>query len=207
MHDRPSSTRRSLTARTRATGFALFVLLAVALAGTPALAQESLPADIEAAIHLKVLSFDGNLPARPGDQLTLAVVYDPSDPDSVKQSAAIRAAFTALTKRAPVQNKTVHVTAIPYSASSLTADLTAQRVDIIYVCAGVQRDAVAAITAAARPRNAPTLTNTRQGLQWGLAIGVLRVDDKPKIFVNLDSVKHLGMKLNPALLRLAEVLR
>ena len=130
-----------------------------------------------------------------------------SGASSTKQSAAIRAAFATLAKRVTVQNKSVLTVVIPYNAVSLTTDLVAQRADVIYVCSGIQRDAVSTIVAAARPRNAPTLTNARHALLWGLAIGVVRVDDKPKIVVNLTAVKYLGMKLNPALLRLAEVVQ
>lgn len=201
MTDDSTPTRASVCAR-----IALWAVLAIALWGAAARADEALPVDIEAAIDLKVLSFDANLTERPGDRITIVVVYEPSDADSVKQSAAVRTAFAALARKVSVQSKAVLVAAIPYNAISLATDLAAQRADVIYVCSGVQRDAVGAIVAAARPRNAPTLTNSRHGLQWGLAIGVVRADDKPRIVVNLPAVKYLGMKLNPALLRLAEVI-
>jgi hypothetical protein len=191
----------------RAPRVGMFVLLAIALWSANARAEETVPVDIEAAIHLKVLSFDSNMVARPGDRLVIAVVHEPSDAESVKQSAAIRGAFSTLARKVSVQRKTVSVVGVPYSPLTLAADLAAQRADVIYVCAGIPRDAIGAITVAARPRNAPTLTNTRYGVQSGLAIGVVRVDDKPKIIVNLAAVKYLGMKLNPALLRLAEVLQ
>lgn len=185
----------------------VLALLAIVLSSTPGFADEPLPVDIEAAIHLKVLSFDANLTDRPGERITIAVVYEPSDPESVKQSAAIRAALATLAKRVTVQNKSVLIATIPYNPVSLVADLAAQRSDVIYVCSGIQREAVSAIVVAARPRNTPTLTNARHAVMWGLAIGVIRVDDKPKIIVNLAAVKYLGMKLNPALLRLAEVVQ
>ena len=202
--------RRQAPARRRGLGLAL-VLLALALISPPhsagASEVEELNPDLAAQLHLKILSYDRALPARAHGRLVLGILYRPEREESERVRASMQAAFIERAGRTPVQGMTLSVMPIACGdPKTLQKRLQDAGVNLLYVTPGLE-DVVGAIATAALALKAPTLTGRRGLIDAGLAVAVVTHDEKPAIAVNLPVAKALGMDLDPALLRLAEVRR
>lgn len=194
---------RGLFARLPRIGLLVVVALAVL---TPGRAHaQRVPADIEAAIHLKVLSFDSALKAKVANGMVIGVVYNGD-----KESAAVATAMaTALTQLADKKKMTVHGKAVKVVTIPLGADLD-QRIATVgaaYVSINLAAEQLAAIAKVAEARKVPTLSSSRAYLSSGVAIAVVAKDGKPAIVVHAGNAKRSGMILDSKLLRLAEVIK
>lgn len=201
---------RHAPARRRGLGLAL-VLLGLALlapqhsAGASEI--EELNPDLAAQLHLKILSYDRALPARAHGRLVLGILYRPEREESERVRAGMQAAFIERAGRTPVQGMTLSVMPIACGdPKTLQRRLQDAGVTVLYVTPALE-DALGPITAAALALKVPTLAGRRGLIDAGLAVAVVTRDDKPAIAVNLPVAKELGMDLDTALLRLAEVKR
>lgn len=168
-------------------------------------AAESVAPDLEAALHLKILTYDRNLKSR-GNRLVIGVIYKAGAEPSEKSRSAMVSAFQALAKKVTVQGLKPSVVAVAFEAGTLAKRLQDAGVNVIYVAAGLD-EALGGIAETAAQLKVPTLTARRGDVERGLAVGVVAADGKPRIVVNLAAAKAAGMDLDPKLLGLAEVLR
>ena len=76
----------------------------------------------------------------------------------------------------------------------------------VYFCPGLDRDVAEALKVT-RSKSIRTLTGSRAYVKAGIAIGIINVQDKPKLLVNLPASRAEGAKLDSAILRVAEVIR
>jgi hypothetical protein len=195
---------RGLFARMPRIGLLLVVALVV-LAPGRAHAQR-VPPDIEAAIHLKVLSFDSALKAKVATAgMVIGVVYN-GDKES---QAAATAMATALTQLADKKKMTVHGKAVKIVTIPLGADLDQRlaTVGAAYVSINLAAEQLASIAKVAEARKVPTLSSARAYLSSGVAIAVVAKEGKPAIVVHAGNAKRSGMILDSKLLRLAEVIK
>lgn len=181
------------------------LLLAFALLA-PRVAAAQVPPDLEAAIHLKVLSFDSRLKARlTKDTFVIAVVHG-SDTASQAAAASIAKAFTTIVseKRLRFHGKPIRAITVAFGAdlAERVADAAA-----LYVSAGSDAAQLATIARLAETRKLPTLCGSREYLASGIAIAVIAKNDKPAIVVHAANAKRAEMVLDSKLLRLAEILR
>lgn len=185
--------------------FALVVSAIVMLAPARAQAQR-VPAEIEAAIHLKVLSFDSALKAKVGSGGLVIGVVHAGDKDSQAAATEIANAFTLLAdkKKMTVHGKSVRVVTILLGAD---IDERLSKVGAAYVSPNVAAEQLAAIAKSAATRRVPTLSSSRVYLSNGLAIAVIAKQGKPAIVVHAGNAKRAGMTLDSKLLRLAEVIK
>jgi hypothetical protein len=186
----------------RAAARTLAALLIVAAA--PAVAADELAPDLQATLHLKVLSYDRALKKRSGGAVAIAVLHAPGDQASEKAARAVAAAFSTLAGKVTVQGMKATVVVIAADPAKLDEQLAGATV--VYAASGLEKS-LDAIVAAATRRKAPTLTSSRDAVVRGMAIGVVRAGDKPKIVINLKATKQLGMDVDPKLLRLAELVK
>ncbi|MFO0579248.1 MAG: YfiR/HmsC family protein [Polyangia bacterium] len=168
---------------------------------------EELNPVLTAQLYLKILSYDRALAARSRGKLVLGILYRPEREESERVRAALQAAFIERVGHTPVQGMGLTVTPIPLGdPKTLLKRLQDAGVTLMYVTPGLE-DATGAITAAAQTLRAPTLTGRRSLLESGMAIAVVIKEESPAIVINLPVAKTLGMDLDTALLRLAEVKR
>jgi hypothetical protein len=179
-------------------------LLALALPPSvrAASAEESVAAELEATLHLKILSYDRNLKKRSGGKLVIGVLGRADDRGA--SGAAVATAFRELAKKVTVQEMKPAVVELTLDGSDLQERLRAQGVTVVYLAPGLE-GSVAEIDEAARGVGAATLTGRRSGVDAGVAVAVIADGKKPKIVINLPVAKKLGMDLDPSLLKLAEV--
>lgn len=189
----------------RRAGATLVALLVAAALSLPvAAAEETLAADLQATLHLKILSYDRNLKKRSGGKLVIAVLARSDDQASAGDGAALAKAFRDLAKKTTVQDMKPSVVELAYDGTDLGARLEQNGVTVVYLAPGLD-GSVAEIHEAARKVGAATLTGRRSGLDAGIAVAVVSDGKKPRILVNLPVAKKLGMDLDPSLLKLAEV--
>lgn len=167
---------------------------------------QRVPAEIEAAIHLKVLSFDSALKAKVGNGGLVIGILHAGDKDSQAAATEIANAFTLLAdkKKMTVHGKSVRVVTIPVGAD---IDQRLATVGAAYVSVNVAAEQLAAIAKSASTRKVPTLSGSRVYLSNGLAIAVIAKEGKPAIVVHAGNAKRSGMTLDSKLLRLAEVIK
>ena len=185
----------------RAHGWRIAIALAVMLCvGRPAQAGD-LPADLEVAIHLKILSFDDGLKSVTGNTIVIAVLYPAKDNAGVGEYVA---AITDLSQKVQVHGKKVRAVALPIS-SDLSNQLSG--VHVLYVMGTATSDQVSAVAKVGVASKLPTLCGNRSFLSNGLAVAVVAKENKPSIVVHLANAQHSGMLLDSKLLRLAEVIK
>lgn len=167
---------------------------------------QRVPPDLEATIHLKVLSYDRGLKDRSGGRLTIAVVYAKGVAESEKGRDDMVKAFQTLAKKVTIRGITPSVVAVAFEGSDPARPLTAAGATVVYLAPSLD-DKLPALQAAAGKLRVPILCSQRPLVERGAAVGVVASAGKPAIVVNLRAAKAIGLDLDPNLLRLAEVIK
>lgn len=189
----------------RRTSLTLAILLTATAAG-PALAQDA--AARQAALILRILSYDRNLPQRASGQVvSILVTFRESDASSRDESARVVAAINAMGRRTTVANMHARAVAVPFTdAASLRAAASREGAAALYVCQGLGNQ-TRAISGAARAAHLLSLTAERDALAQGLAVGLVANGAEVQLVINLPAVEAEGARLDATVLRLAEVIR
>lgn len=175
--------------------------------GAPAFAAELAPKQ-QALLAARVLAYDRNLKRRSnGKVAAIAVLYQEGDQASESQSLDMSSALEELTASATIDELPVRVATIAYSgAAELDKKLLQLHPVALYVCPGMG-DVLSVVSMVARKRAILTITSTGAYVKAGLSIGLLRLEERPLIVVNLPAARAEGADLDAALLRIAEVLK
>lgn len=188
----------------RRTSLTLAFLL-TASAAAPALAQDA--SARQAALILRILSYDRNLAQRASGGVTILVTFRESDGGSRQESERITAALNALGRRTTVANMHARAVAVAYSdAASIASAASRESAVALYVCQGLG-NATRTISGAARSAHLLSLTGERSALNQGLAVGLIANGSEVQLVVNLPAVEAEGARLDATVLRLAEVIR
>jgi len=182
----------------------LAFLLTVSV-GLTATAQEA--ATRQAALVLRILSYDRNLSDRVSGRVTVLVVYRESNGDSTSESRRIASALDALGRRTTVAGMNARAVRLAYtSRSDLETAARREGAAAVYVCEGLASSA-GDISRAARGAHMLSLTSERRGLDRGLGVALVPDGSSVSLVVNLPAVEAEGARLDAAVLRLAEVIR
>ncbi len=175
------------------------LLMAVILFGGVARSQE-LPPKLQAAIFLKVLSYDSSIAAMPGSELTVYVV---TDKKTEGKKEAILGGLSALTSK-KIGGKGVVVKSVAIGK----LESVAQGAAILYVPSDADETTARKIIAVAGQKKLPTLGGSEALARLGIAVGLkIGAEGKPEIIINLKSSKAQGMKLSSRVLGLATVIK
>lgn len=184
------------------------VLFALTI-GSSAAAQSGesmVPPQRQAPILLKVLSFDYTLPKRVKNTVHIAVTFNDKDAVSSAVADDMYKAFGRL-KSLTVHDLPIKVSKLAYGGpGSLKSWIDSKGVNTIYICPGLDSQ-LKGILQMTRSRKISVLTGVRRYVQQGVIIGVLLQGTKPKIAVNLSSMKAHSLKLSANLLRMATIYR
>lgn len=162
------------------------------------------PANLQAVLFSKILSFDRNLANRPGARLEVVVLYQPEFPESQRMAENFSTAFrqAGLTD---IAGRPLVVAMVPFTRlDDLPAALAGHSAEVIYI-APLRAVNVRRLTAAMGARSR-TISAVRGYVEDGAAIGVELRAGKPHIVVNLNAARAQGMDLSAQLLKLAEVI-
>jgi YfiR/HmsC-like len=182
------------------------VLLSALMASARAAPAEEVPPPRQVLILTRALAYDGNLKARAGADLLIAVVGKPGNAASDELAGTMAKAFRGL-GNVKVQALAVRATQLAYKdAAGLAAAIEAQGIDALYVCPGLEAELMG-IFEATRKLKVITLASRQEYVRRGLSLGVFVIDGKPTILVNLAASKAEGAAFGSDLLRLAKVIR
>lgn len=175
--------------------------------GARAFAAELAPKQ-QALLAARVLAYDRNMKKRSGGKVAaIVILYQEGDQASESVSLDMSSAFEELAVSSTVDELPVRVTTVAYSsAAELDKKLNQVHPVALYVCPGMG-DVLGAVMAVTRKRSILTITSTGAYVKSGLSIGLLRLEERPLIVVNLPAARAEGADLDAALLRIAEVLR
>jgi hypothetical protein len=162
--------------------------------------------DKRAVILVRALSYDANLRDRVGQELILAVLGRKGVPASETCSANMRQGFAAL--GAPkVAGLPLKTTQLWYTTGeALAAAVTAQGIDVFYHCEGMESD-LATVLEVARRHQLLTMSGSEEQVGRGITLGVVFVESRPTLFVNITAARNAGAALSSDLLRVARVVR
>jgi hypothetical protein len=195
--------RRSVSRLGRAA--AALALLAALCGALPATAGagEEVPADRQALILLRILAYDHDLEKRAGKVVTIVVVDDDDNRTSSDAGTAMAAALDACSDHATVAGLPIRVVRVAYVADTFAASLAAAGAAAVYLSPRLEA-ALPAIVAATRAHDALTFSGEANYLKHGIAIALVRRDQKVGIVVNRSAARAEGAILSSALLRIAE---
>lgn len=185
-------------------------LVLLSLASSPGSAAaasraEQVAARQRAKISMKVLSFEASTKERAGDGIVIGVVYKASSSRSTEAATTMVAAYNALGTKHTLYKKRVSAVAIPYD-DGLSRAVSAARVAMLYVAPGLSGE-IYGIAAIAADKRLPTMCGSRRQLELGLAFAIIAKGGRPAIVVKLSAATSIGLRLDPRLLRLAEVIK
>lgn len=162
------------------------------------------PADDEAKILLRAISFDRALAARAGAEVVVSVVYDARSSGADRERDEHVLAFRKLSDRTIV-GLPMKVSWVDCS-SSRPMEEALLGVDIVYLTGGAS-DCVRSVTAATRKLRIASLASGRAHVEQGVTLGVTIENARPRLLVNLKASKAEGLDLSSQMLQLAEVIK
>ncbi|MDD5720396.1 MAG: YfiR family protein [Candidatus Krumholzibacteria bacterium] len=179
----------------------LAVVLAALTAAAPA---QEVPEASQLPIFFKLLTYDRTLWQQPRDDLRIGLLHRLASDESRANLAAIAKVLAGVSDKTinGVRFETTTITwSTPQELPRLLADA---QIDVLYVTAG---NGAHLDTIARETRRRGVLSLAAQGgfVNAGLAVGLVLVDDRPLIRVNLQALAAEGHQFDARVLRLCEV--
>jgi hypothetical protein len=166
----------------------------------------AVPADLQVPLILKVLVYDRNFGDRDQSAVNIAVVFDPTDPASVRARTelvgALERVSTKTLRGLPIRFSSIEVT----QGADIDAAVRANRINVLYITPGSARHLEELLRSSERNR-VLTATGVPEYVARGVAVGVGLRQDKPEILINLASSRSAGGEFDASLLRIARVIR
>lgn len=182
-----------------------FVVVALVLAAVATTAAQD--AARNAALILRVLAYDRNLPTRAPERVTILMVYKSGDSRSEATCNSMSRAIGAMGRRITVANRTVRAVSHAYTnGDGLSSATQSNGAAAVYICPGLDGQ-VADISRVARAGRFLTMTGETESVRRGLSVGFVEDGSRVKLLVNLRAARAEGARLDAAVLRLAEVIR
>jgi hypothetical protein len=166
-----------------------------------------LPVSYQAVFLLRVLAYDRNLKTRSPDTASVLLVYQPGDDSSESAKNDLTHEVNRLAKDLRVADLPIRVSSIAYTnPDDLDSTIGRTKASAVYLCPGLD-PAVSAIMAVSRRRSVLSFTGVEPWVRQGFSVGLVARGARPAVLVNLPASKAEGADLDPALLRLAEIIR
>ena len=195
--------------RRTARAVALSVLVALGLVATTSTALEQwdqLDEARQVRILFRLLSYDRALPEAAKDGLHLTVLSAPNHAPARANTEALQRAIERY-RHDSLDPLPVTTTEVAFeSLKSLERTLRESHTDLLYVTPGLgsKLPGIGAIT---RKLGILSITGSRRFVEHGLAVGLGRQGDRPRICVNLTALRSEGHDLPAKVLRLCQVYR
>jgi len=188
----------------RRAALVLALALALLLPGTPTRAQTN----TEAALVLRVLSYDRNLRQRsPGREVIVMAVHAAGNSRSERECGALVAAINQLGRSISVSGMRARAVTHAWSgADALKRAARAARATGIYLCPGFEPD-VDVLAQATRDASLLSISPRESDVRGGLTVGIVRDGRRVRLVINVRAAQAEGARLDAALLRIATVVR
>ncbi len=163
------------------------------------------PAEREAAIVSRALTFERTLDARVGDRpIGIAVIHKAQDVASERCANEWREGFTSLAN-VKIQNRSVMLKGIPYSVEAI-ARARALGIDVFVVCPGLSQEVVE-ITRVSRAQQILTVGTLPSYVEQSMTFGVFHDQGKYHMVINLRAASAEGVTFSANMLKLARIVR
>lgn len=150
--------------------------------------------DIQSLILLKTISYSHSIQ---GNKVNIGVVFDPANNSSVSSKDKIIELL--LKSKQSIKGKDINI--LPLSLSSLNSDKSA---DIFYFTKDINNDNA---FKAAKNNKVLTWSSVSTYVRAGDAsITVINKNNRPKLLINMKSLKMEGQDLSSQLLKLSEII-
>lgn len=169
-----------------------FLGLSLLVSTNIAYAENGVNVDIQSAILVKSLSYNKSL----SGSVSIAALFNPSSGKSQTNKNSFLSNINSLKGSSDKQ--------ISVSAVDSISDLKSKSFDIVYIADDVS--SVAEIQKLAQSKKFLTWSSNPSHVKEGIAsISVMSKSNKPKIIVNLETMKSEGQSLSSNMLKLCEV--
>jgi hypothetical protein len=159
-----------------------------------------IPLERQVTLILKTLTYDRQLEAKAKGNLTVGIVYNPADPNSVqvaKDVSEVLAKFA--TKR--VKGLPLNQYLVEYATpGQLDVVVKNRALTVFYVCPGVK--GLPYLLKVAEQFQITTTTGVPGFVKDGVAVGVSLSGERPQMLVNRASAKAEGVEFDASLLRI-----
>jgi hypothetical protein len=174
----------------------------VAFAGSAGSQSARIPAAIQAALLVKVASFDRNFAARAGRRAVVLVVQAADNKESAHDASSISAALGEVPLIGSVPHEEILVT---YRTAPALAELVrSKRAAIVYLGSGLSGQ-VGAIRDALSSVNVLTFGAVPEYVPSGVVLGVDLISGRPKLLVNIGQAQKQQVAFPASVLNLMKV--
>ena len=162
-----------------------------------------MPVAIQIPLFVKVMSFDRSMSERSGRSHVIAIVFQSRNVASAKAKDDAVRAVRALARG--VGGVTYRSVTIDLDGETVAAGLRRERSDFLYITPlrGVD---IQAIATAAETAGVVTWSSVPKYLNHGVAVGLRRERDRPRIMINLKAARLQLCDFSAELLKLAHIL-
>ena len=198
-----SSSRRGMERCMRCVAPLLVLPVLVCGIAPRALTQEvSLPPDAQAQLLMNVLTFDRSQREKLSKGIKVAVLYE----SSIRSSAVIaKDVAKALPGAAELVHSRVRVVNMDMNGKAdLVTRLRDQGIQIAYI-APLRASGISAVAQNCRAQRILTFTGVAKYLSQGVAVGLVRQGENPRVLINLPASRAAGSVFSAQLLRVARV--
>ena len=178
--------------------------LAILHQAPAASADDSLPAKVRITVLMTILSYDTNLKANRPDGLRIGVLCRSGNENSLKHAQDTLSAFSDVSSK-KVKGLSIWVERLEAkNTAEVSQAVSKSKLNVLYISPGSD-DLIKPVLELARDKKLLTLTGDAKLVKRGVAIGVVKRNNKPKIMVNMQAIAAQGGKLSSRMLRLVEL--
>jgi hypothetical protein len=164
------------------------------------------PPRVQIPILFKILTYDRNFEGKIGDSLIIGILYNSQDTESRKAKKEISDVLDSLSAKT-VKNVPFNYVILDYSSEKSLGDLIdSNGIDVLYLAPGGQR-CLKSIVQISQKVKILTMTGITDYVKEGISLGIGLKENKPEIWVNLDSTKAEGSDFDANFLKLCEIIR
>jgi hypothetical protein len=196
----------ALTHRRRVLASAALIALAAMVYARSGTGQAAgVPAELQATLIAKLVSYDRNYSERAGDVALIVILVKSGNAKSELSAKTIKSAFGQVDR---IGGRPHQEQAVNYESAAALAKLCrSKRVAMVYVTAGLQQEEVAAIKAALAGVDVLTVAAVPEYVPRGVVLGFELVSGKSKITINLAQARQQRVDFKADALKLMKVYR
>ncbi len=164
--------------------------------------EPEVPIRLQVSLLDRVIPFDRNFGVRVHGQLSVVVVVDASDEDSVRVGSQLQTEFSARESLGSYPIVTARV--VFRSTAALVETCQRLRAGIVYVAPGI-KESTATLANSLHGLRVLTVGAMPEQVAQGLILGAAVHSAKPRVLVNLSQARQQEVDFRADFLRMAEV--
>ena len=189
--------------------FNYLLLVAVLSCGVitpPASADNGeVPVDLQVKLILTALTYDKNLETRANGELHIGILYFPESSQSKKEADLFAKTLEGF-KDKKISGRSFNGSLITYAGNgALSKKITEQHIDVLYIAQGEKEEIDRVLKVTQSEKILSCCGKSEYVSTCGVTMAVGLKDQKPKLYLNLNSAKQEGADFSAKFLRVAEI--